>query len=292
MHMQPCGKVLVIGARSQLGQALQAKHHDVLALDSSQLDITSRTDVLKAVTQLRPSCIVNTAAYTLVDQAEREVELAYRVNRDGAGYIAEAALETGARLVHISTDYVFGGRKSSPCLLRDEPDPMNVYGRSKAAGEVAVRGVLGNQCVIVRTSALYGLTGRNFVRTMLCVMAERNVVSVVSDQVTCPTWSDTLADAVWRIVERPGVYGIQHFTDAGVASWYDLAVAVAEEGYAAGLFRATPRVIPIRSAARPHRACRPKYSVLDKTTTWQQLDIEPVHWRTILCRMLQTCGTS
>lgn len=288
--MQPCRKMLVIGSRSQLGQALQAKDREVLALDSNELDITRRADVLKVVARLRPSCIVNAAAYTLVDDAEREVELAYRVNKDGAGYVAEAADEVGARLIHISTDYVFNGLKSSPYLPSDEPDPLNVYGQSKAAGEAVVNDLLGGRCVILRTSALYGIAGRNFVKTMLRVMTERNVVSVVSDQVTCPTWADTLADVVWRIVERPGISGIQHFTDAGVASWYDLAVAIAEEGYDAGLFVALPRVIPIRSVASLHRACRPKYSVLDKTTTWQQLGIEPVHWRTILRRMLQPLG--
>ena len=284
------GQLLLVGGAGQVGQAFQRmapSGWSLLAPRSSALDITDKHGTLEYLRETRPSCIVNAAAYTLVDQAEKEPARAYSVNRDGAGHLADAASQVGARLIQLSTDYVFNGLKSSPYLPSDPAEPLGVYGASKLAGENRVRASLGDRCVILRTSAVYGSSGRNFVKTMLRIMAERRVVHIALDQTVSPTWTGTLADALWRIVRAPQISGIHHFSDAGVASWYDFAVAIAEEGLALGLLPEPPVINPIPSVTGAGRAPRPKYSVLDKSLTWGQLGIQPVHWRDGLRHMLR-----
>ena len=283
------GMVLITGADGQVARALQANAPvgwNVVGAGSMALDITRKDLVFEFIHALKPYCIINAAAYTAVDKAEEEQERAYNVNRDGAVFLAEAAKEHGARLIHISTDYVFDGLKSSPYLPADATNPLNVYGASKLAGERGVMDVLGDRCVILRTSAVYGAEGQNFVKTMLRVMAARNAASVVCDLTVSPTWVGTLADALWRIAEMPDLAGTYHFADAGVASWYDVAVAIAEEATAIGLLRGLPTVIPIRSEQRPAAALRPSYSVLDACSIRDRLGVQPTHWRTSLRTML------
>jgi dTDP-4-dehydrorhamnose reductase len=232
--------------------------------------------------------VVNAAGYTAVDRAEAEPDAAHAVNEEGARHLAEAAAEVGARMLHFSTDYVFDGKQARPYAPGDRPNPLNAYGVSKLAGERAVLGTLGDRAVIVRTAWVYAATGRNFLRTMLRLLNEREQVTVVSDQIGTPTSAASVALATWAIAGRPGVHGIAHWTDGGVASWYDFAVAIREESLAMGLLRRAATILPIATAEYPTPACRPHYSVLDCSATQSALGMAPDHWRAELRRILGT----
>ena len=282
-------RVLLTGAGGQLGRELQQccpDHIELHPLGSAELDIRDAAAVSAAVAELSPAIIINAAAYTAVDKAESERQLAYAVNSDGAAHLAQAAREAGARMVQISTDYVFDGGSSTPYLPSDKGSPLGVYGESKYQGERRVEEILGQQSVILRTSWVYSVHGNNFVKSMLRLMAEREELGIVADQVGTPTHAANLAAAIWAFCERPQLHGIYHWTDAGVASWYDFAVAIMEEGLAQGLLTAPIRIKPIRSCDYPTPAARPAYSVLEKSTTWEQLTMPPQHWRVALREML------
>ncbi len=256
----------------------------VTALSRAELDIGDAGAVAGAVARLRPDLIINAAAYTAVDRAEGDAEAAFRVNRDGPAFLAAAAARAGARLVTVSTDFVFDGQSARAYRPADTPAPLGVYGQSKLAGEIAARAALPD-ALILRTAWVYAAHGSNFVRTMLRRMRDRGEVSVVADQIGTPTSAASLAEALWSLaVQR--VSGVHHFTDAGVASWYDFAVAIAEEGVSAGLLKTAPRVSPITTAQYPTPARRPACGVLDKTATWPLLPGEPLHWRVALRRVL------
>jgi dTDP-4-dehydrorhamnose reductase len=231
--------------------------------------------------------IFNAAAYTDVEAAEREVERAEVVNCRGAGNLAEAADLVGARLIHLSTDFVFDGTQGHPYTPEDDPHPLGVYGRTKLGGEREVLRVTGGAALIVRTSWVYSARGRNFALSMLRRMGGDDPVGVVADQVGTPTWAASLADALWRMAALPELRGVHHWTDAGVASWYDFAVAIQEEGLALGLLGRRVELRPLRTSEYPTNAPRPPYSVLDKTATWRALGGAPPHWRAQLRRMLQ-----
>ena len=204
----------------------------------------------------------------------------------GPVFLAEAARAVGARLIHVSTDFVFAGDRAVPYEAEAARAPLNAYGRTKLAGELAVQRILGDRAVILRTSWLYAAHGRNFVLTMLRLMATRESIGVVFDQVGSPTWADSLADAVWAIVQDPSINGPQHWCDAGVASWFDFAVAIQEEAVIRGLLT---RAIPIRAIGTedyPTPARRPRYSVLDTRRTAGLLGRAPAHWRQNLRKML------
>lgn len=282
-------KVLVTGAGGQLASALQRTAPAGLAvsvLGRARLDVSDAGQVQQVVGDLRPQLIINAAAYTAVDRAEDEPVLAGLVNADGPGHLARAAAACGARLIQVSTDFVFSGEASHPYLPADEPAPTGAYGLSKWQGEQQVQAVLGEAAVIVRTAWVYSATGHNFVNTMLRLMRERDSLAVVADQVGTPTWAHGLAEALWRLAERPSVTGILHWTDAGVASWYDFAVAIQEEALAQGLLSRACAVRPIATADYPTPARRPAWSVLDKRATWQALDCTAPHWRVALRAML------
>lgn len=281
--------VLVTGAGGQLASELQAcspASVDVTVLGRAALDISDAAMVGQVLADLRPSVVINAAAYTAVDRAESEQAQAFATNADGPGHLARACAGLGARLIHVSTDFVFSGNACHPYRPDDPTGPVSVYGESKLAGERQVREALGERAVIVRTAWVYSRTGHNFVKTMLRLMAGRGSVSVVSDQVGTPTWAHGLAQAVWRIVDRPDITGALHWTDAGVASWYDFAVAIAEEAHALGLLSQPVVVKPILAKDYPTPALRPAWSVLDKTASWQQLGCDGMHWREALRRML------
>jgi len=283
-------RVLLAGAGGQVGSAVTRRtpaDATVIAMDSATLDITDEAAVRAAVGAVKPDLILNAAAYTAVDRAESEPERAFSVNRDGPGNLAAAARANGARIIHLSTDFVFDGirgeayRPDSPC------HPINVYGASKWAGEEAVRKLAGDSALIVRSSWVYAARGQNFVLTMLRLLREQPEVRVVTDQVGSPTWAVSLADALWRAVRRTDLSGIHHWADAGVASWYDLAVATQEESIALGLLtRSVPiHAISSRDLARP--AKRPPFAVLDTSLTTQALGTHPAHWRVNLRLMLR-----
>jgi dTDP-4-dehydrorhamnose reductase len=276
-------KALITGAGGQLASellALAPGGWSVEAISELDLDIRDAAAVREAVLRASPDAVLNAAAYTAVDRAESEREIAYAVNRDGAVHLAAAAAEAGARFAHVSTDFVFDGESGRPYRPDDAAAPINVYGASKLAGEEAVR-ALAPQALILRTAWVYSPHGGNFVKTMLRLMGERGEVRVVADQFGTPTSATTLAHTLWDLVTA-GAGGVFHHTDAGAASWYDFAQAIGEEAFAAGLLEAEPRVIPIATADYPTPARRPAFSVLDKTETWARLGRTGVHWRVAL----------
>lgn len=283
-------KTLVTGAGGQLGRELVKvcpSHVEILALERSQLDITQRQEVAAKFNALQPRAVINAAAYTAVDRAEEEKERALAVNADGARNVALAAAAISARLIQISTDFVFDGTRGRPYSTDAPPSPMSAYGTSKWLGERHVTEVLGDAALILRTAWLYSRFGTNFVTSMLRLMRERDEIVVVTDQVGTPTWARGLAQALWAAVDRPALAGIHHWTDAGVASWYDLAVAVQEEASQLGLLRTPCAVRPIATADFPTAARRPPFSVLDKSVTWKSLGAVAPHWRRQLRLMLQ-----
>ena len=282
-------KVVLIGASGQLGSALvrlAPPGFVVAAPARAQLDLADPRTIAPLLERVRPDVIVNAAAYTHVDDAECEPELAQLVNAAGPKRLAEAADGLGARLLQVSTDFVFGGIRAVPCAINDETSPLSVYGISKLAGEKAVIEILDRRAVVLRTAWLYARNGRNFVRTMLELMASQESIRVVYDQIGSPTWADSVARAIWTILALPDVHGVHHWCDDGGASWYDFAVAVQEEAVARELLRHSIPIRPVRTSEFPTRATRPAYSVLDKQHTATALGIEPVHWRTNLRLML------
>jgi dTDP-4-dehydrorhamnose reductase len=276
-------RVLITGAAGQVGSALLASvppQTELQALDLQQLDITDGHAVKASVEAWRPQVIINAAAYTAVDKAESENQLAAAVNAQAPGHLARAAKSLeGCRLIHISTDYVFDGNATEPYQPGDPPNPLSVYGVTKLAGERAVLEELADRAVVLRTAWVYAARGRNFLLTMLRLMRERGTVRVVADQRGTPTAAASIARALWRVAELPHVHGLLHWTDGGVASWYEFASAIAEDALAAGLLPHAVQVTPITTADYPTAAHRPANSVLDTRDSVAQLGIEPEHWR-------------
>ena len=282
-------RVLIFGAAGQAGWELQRSspaEMSIRALTRQDADIARLDAVRAAVQHWQPQWIINAAAYTAVDRAESEAASAYAINRDGAAHIAQAALEAHCQVLHISTDFVFDGQSPSPYAPDASVHPLGVYGASKAAGEEAVRQILGDGALIFRTAWVYSSHGHNFVRTMLKLMAEREELRIVADQIGSPTWAAGLAQAIWRAIGTKDFRGTQHWTDAGIASWYDFAVAIQEEAVACGLLARAIPILPIRSMDYPTPARRPACAVLDKSDSYAQLGTAP-HWRVALRVMLQ-----
>jgi dTDP-4-dehydrorhamnose reductase len=282
-------RALLTGAGGQLGLALQARPPEgwtVVPCRTATLDVTRPEQVRAVLERERPDLVLHAAAYTAVDAAESAPAEAAAVNAAGTGTVAQAAGEVGARLIYVSTDFVFDGAIGRPYQTTDPTGPLGVYGRTKLAGEQLAQSVLGAQALVIRTAWVYGSQGRNFLLTMLRLMRERDEVGVVADQVGTPTWAASLAEALWAAAARPELSGVLHWTDAGVASWYDFAVAIQEESLAAGLLS---RAVPIRPLATdqfPTPARRPPYSVLDKRASWAALGLPPTHWRVQLRRAI------
>ncbi len=278
-------KALITGAHGQLGTALQRSAPagaTVVAHDRDTLDLTDAAAVGALVERERPDVILNAAAWTAVDAAEAQEVAAHAINADAVGTLAAAARAVGADLVHVSTDFVFDGRRGVPYAPDDAPAPVSAYGRTKLAGEAAA----GADALIVRTAWVYGPTGGNFVRTMLRLMTERDQVGVVADQIGTPTYVPDLAAALWALWQGKAK-GVLHYTDSGAASWYDFAVAIQEEALALGLLTRAVPVLPIATAQFPTPATRPHFSVLDKDRTWALLGRPAPHWRVNLRTMLK-----
>ncbi|MDH3992580.1 MAG: dTDP-4-dehydrorhamnose reductase [Gammaproteobacteria bacterium] len=282
-------KVLVTGAGGQLGQELTRSSGVLLQcvpLSRRELDLADQDALQRALDDIAPQQVVNAAAYTAVDAAESDAAGAWRGNAEGPRLLAGACAERGIRLLHVSTDFVFDGESPHPYTPEAPTAPLGEYGRSKLAGEQAVL----EECpgaLILRTGWVYSRFGGNFVKTMLRLMADRDELAVVADQVGTPTWAAGLAQALWAAVERPQLGGIYHWSDAGVCSWYDFAVAIYEEGSALGLLPPGVQVRPIPASDYPTPARRPAYSVLDKSSSWRDLELSGVHWRQQLRAMLQ-----
>ncbi len=275
-------KVLIAGSAGQLGRALQASAPggtEILALTRADFDILDVAKVKTVVEASRPDLIVNAAAYTAVDKAEGDRETAEAVNGTAPGTLAAAAAAVGARFAHVSTDFVFDGLSPTPYATDATPNPIGVYGETKLSGERQVLAV-HTAPLIVRTAWVYAADGGNFVKTMLRLMRERDEVRVVSDQIGTPTHAASLARAIWAL-DAAGASGVYHWTDAGVASWYDFAVAIQEEALAIGLLDRAVPVVPIRTSDYPTPARRPSLSVLDKGKSWDITGIA-AHWRSEL----------
>jgi dTDP-4-dehydrorhamnose reductase len=275
-------KVLVTGATGLLGTevvaAATSRGHHVCACGRSDLDVTDPTAVMSRVEALEPEVIVHCAAYTAVDGAEHEPDLAMRVNRDGARHVASAAAPVGARMVYVSTDYVFDGTKGSPYLPSDAVAPLSLYGRSKLAGESAVLSALEG-AMVVRTCWLYGGARRTFLSAMLERAARGETLTVVEDEIGRPTWARNAAVAILDLLEH-GVAGVWHVADGGHCSRADL---IRE---ALRLTCLSARVDGITSAQWGGAAARPIYSVLDLDATEAVLGRDMVQWRDALARFL------
>lgn len=278
-------KATIVGAHGQLGRELtQRVPPGVLStgLSRAELDITDPFAVRVMMDRYQPDLVINAAAYTAVDQAESEAVSAFAINDAGVRNLVKAAEERDAHLLHVSTDFVFDGSANRAYRPGDCRNPLSVYGRSKAAGEDAI----GFKGAVVRTSWLYRAGSPNFVTTMLHLMAERGEVRVVADQIGAPTRVTGLADVIWRL-GLSGKIGVWHYSDAGVASWYDFAMAIAEEGTRAGLLPKMPSVVPVTSAEFATAAQRPKFSLLDSMLTRRALGLAAIHWRTNLRHSLE-----
>ena len=274
-------RCLVTGAGGQLATELVRRApagHDVQAMDIDMLDITDRAAVLSCIEDLRPGVVFNAAAWADVDAAEADEDAALAVNRDGPAYLSEACSHHGARLVHVSTDFVFDGMGSRPCRIDDTPSPLGVYGQSKLAGEQAVLECLGDAALVVRTAWLYSAHGQNFVRTMLGLMMQGDHLKVVADQRGTPTAASSLAGVLWELVDL-NAGGLLHWTDGGEATWHEFAEFIRDTARQQGLLDHDVVIDPIPSTEWPTRAQRPTYTVLDITVTEDLLKRSPRPWR-------------
>lgn len=284
-------KVMITGAYGQLGTCLKemsASYSELMIdlTDYDTLDITDRDAVSKYLGNSRPDFVVNCAAYTAVDKAENDHDAAHRLNALGPENLSLGCRQTGARLIHISTDYVFDGSSNTPYSETHSPNPKSVYGKTKLEGERLVLKQLP-ESVIIRTSWLYSAHGNNFVKTMIRLGQERNLLKVVFDQTGTPTYAGDLAKAILKIISvsikdndswNPGVY---HFSNLGVCSWYDFAVETHK------CTSITCKVEPILSSAFPTVAPRPSYSVLDKSRIQATYGLEIPYWRDSLMKCIQ-----
>jgi dTDP-4-dehydrorhamnose reductase len=281
--------VLITGSDGQLGYELQRTIRNgfsCIATDKDDLDITEANAVNAYILKYNPDIIINAAAYTAVDKAEEEIHLALAINTTGAKNLALAAKVNNTKLIQISTDFVFDGKAHTPYPVDAPAEPDGMYGKTKRDGDDQVVKILGDDALIIRTSWLYSSHGNNFVKTMLRFMQQRDELGIIADQVGTPTWANSLANAIWQSIEK-NITGIHHWSDAGVASWYDFAYAIMEEGVALGLLDKSIKINAITTADYPTPAPRPCYSVLDKTITWKALDMQSEHWRVALRKMLK-----
>ena len=276
--------ILVFGASGQLGQCLAhvAKERstpDLIFPPEDQANILNPEGLRALFKQHRPAYAINCAAYTAVDKAEDEVEIARKVNRDGVENLARLCGEFGTVLIQISTDFVFAGTGNQPLLETDPAEPISVYGLTKLEGEQVIAPFTAKY-FILRTSWLYSEYANNFVKTMLRLGRERDELRVIWDQVGTPCYAIDLAGCILTIIETQSAhYGIYHYSNEGVTSWYDFATAIFE------LSGTTVKTVPIRTAEYPTKATRPAYSVMDKTKAKTQLGVAIPHWRV----SLQTC---
>jgi dTDP-4-dehydrorhamnose reductase len=276
--------ILVFGADGQLGRELLARAHlggiALTGVRRAEADIADRRAVENAITRASPLLVVNAAAYTRVDRAETEADEAFRANKMGPQVIATACAAAKIPLVHISTDYVFDGSKSTAYREDDPISPLGIYGQSKAAGESEVRTTLSNH-VILRTSWVYGVYGANFLKTMLRLAAERAELRVVADQRGCPTGTADIADAILRIAPRLAagepLWGTYHFAGSGATTWHGFAIAIVDAQ--AKFTNRRPNVIAITTAEYPTPAKRPANSVLDSSRFVATFGFRAVDWR-------------
>lgn len=272
-------KVLIIGKNGQLANELVAEqpdHVELLCLGRADVDISSIESLDKAISAFQPNTIVNASAYTAVDKAESDEEAAYVINQHAVQNIAKLAKKHNIRLLHVSTDFVFDGQQNKAYQVDDNTNPCSVYGASKLAGEQEITAHCPENSAIIRTSWLYSSHGNNFVKTMLRLMQEKEELGVVCDQIGCPTYAKGLAKFLWKLSTQKTINPIYHWSDYGVASWYDFAVAIQDIAFDNKLLAKKIIIKPIPASSYPTPATRPSFSLLDATSSYL---IEPSqHW--------------
>ena len=293
-------KVLLTGLTGQLGNALKIASPEGIQLltpNKDQLDLMDIRGCFDYVNEIRPDFIINSAAYTNVDNAESFGKESFLINRDAPKAFAEALRNYDGKLIHISTDYVFDGENNKPYLTEDKPNPLSIYGKSKAEGESEIIKTLGktNQVVILRTSWLYSYFRNNFVLTMLRLHKDKEEIKVVSDQYGSPTSCTSLSSACWELINficrnkktTKSIKPFLHYSNLGIASWYDLSVAVGEIALELGLLKKKAKVVPIFSKDYITKVKRPKFSVLDTSLIYSKLNLPLLNWRESLYLELQ-----
>jgi dTDP-4-dehydrorhamnose reductase len=283
--------IWIIGCNGMLGKELSglfdARGIEYTGTDR-ECDITDRSALRGFAAGKKIEWIVNCSAYTAVDKAEDEEQLAFSINAEGAGNIAAVASELGANMLHISTDYVFSGKGTSPYMESEPVAPASAYGRTKLEGEKLVAGTCPRH-IIIRTAWLYGAHGNNFVHTMLRLLAEKDSLTVVDDQRGTPTWSYDLSAAIAHIITSGSSrYGIYHFSNAGEISWFDFACAIRDMALEKGILSKNTPILPVTSDKYPTKAVRPSYSVLDKTKIQRELGVAVPDWRESLDKFLES----
>ena len=278
-------KLVVIGKSGQLAWEIARLAPEAVCLGREDVDITSSEDIAAKLDKVKPDAVINASAYTAVDKAESDEKNAYLLNQTAVANLAQYCKSNNVFFVHVSTDYVFNGEKGSPYTVDDAIEPQGMYGKTKAAGEAEVTSVLPEASAILRTSWVYSSHGNNFVKTMLRLMAEKPQLGVIDDQIGSPTWAKGLARACVEAASHRTA-GIYHWSDEGVCSWYDFAIAIQQLGLERGLLEQAVPVKPIPSSAYPTPAKRPHYSVLDKTITRETFTSPLNHWREQLSAMM------
>ena len=290
-------KVVLIGSTGQLGREIiknSPENINLIIPSRFQLDLSKPEECYEYIMNMAPEWIINSGAYTNVDKAEKYRTTAFKVNALGPKSIAKALSKYGGKLLHISTDYVFDGSKNLPYKVNHNISPVNFYGVSKSKGEEYIQKLLPNhnQLCIIRTSWLMGPFGNNFATKIIKLLGERDEIKVVYDQIASPTTTLSLARAIWESIRINNEYSlkkksfpkINHFTNSGIASWYDVAIALREIGLKKGLIKRAGNILPIESNDYPLTAHRPNFSVLDSKGTKEILHLKDLHWRYELFR--------
>ena len=287
-------KIIVIGKSGQLAwelSQLSSPKHEIVCLGRNDINLTELSSIAETLKKYKAEAVVNASAYTAVDKAESDIDNAYALNARAVGDLAQACKTLSVPFVHVSTDFVFHGDKGAPYLPNDEINPLGVYGASKAEGEQLITAVYPENSAIIRTSWVYSTHGNNFVKTMLNLMGSKPELGIISEQIGSPTYAKGLAEACISCIENK-VIGIHHYTDTGVASWFDFAVAIQRIGFELGLLDKKIPINPIPSAQYPTPAKRPNYSVLDKSSLVDALpELSFVHWQTQLQTMMEVLKT-
>ena len=285
-------KVLVTGSQGQLGLSINKfypKGIQLVSLNKNQFDLSKINDIKRNLEDIKPDFIINCGAYTNVDMAENDKETVMNINANSVKEIALYLKKNGGNLIQISSDYVFDGLKSRAYKVKDKVCPLNQYGLSKAKSEKFIQEILGDskQGIIIRTSWLMGTVSKNFLLTMIKLHQTKKEINVVSDQISCPTSTKTLAKACWKVIKlklernicKDNFMPILHWCDNGIASWYDIAIAIGEISTKNGLVDFPAFVNPIKSENYPTKAKRPRFSLLDCNSSRKFLDLKGEYWR-------------
>jgi len=288
-------KVLLTGSTGQLGKSIikmKSKYVDLITTNREQLDLSNKLSCEDFILTEKPDWVINCAAFTAVDQAEKDIDLSREINSFAPEAFANSLNKINGKLLHISTDFVFDGEQNFPYKTNQKTNPINQYGYSKALGEdLIMKKTKGKKTsIILRTSWVISPYGKNFILTMLKLHEQRESINVVCDQIGAPTSAKHLAKVCWKIInfkEIKKLPQILHWSDSGVASWYDIAVAVGDIGLELGLIQKKANVYPIKTIDYPTPARRPKYSLLDTFETSNFLKMDPNHWRLNLIEILK-----